>query len=178
MIIALAGRRVDVPDAEKDRFPLKNVESVRTRVRSLLKETGATAVVSSAACGADLIALSEAGQLGLRRRVILPFERKRFRETSVTDRPGNWGPMYDQIIDAVEAAGDLVVLQSLSDNEAYSATNHAILEEAVALAKAVHQPAIAVLIWDGVSRGDHDLTEEFGAEAGRRGQAVREVRTV
>src|SRR5882672_10452911 len=94
MIIALAGRRVDSADAKQPRFPPRNVERVHTQTRAVLKEKGATALVSSAACGADLIALSEAGQLGLRRRVILPFERRRFRETSVTDRPGEWGRLY------------------------------------------------------------------------------------
>lgn len=178
MIIALAGRRVDSADAKEPRFPLRNVESVRARVGAVFREKGATALVSSAACGADLIALSEAGQLGLRRRVILPFERGRFRETSVTDRPGEWGPLYDQVLDAMEAAGDLVILQNGSEDEAYSAANRAILDEAVELAEAIHESATAVLIWDGVSRGDHDLTEEFGAEARKRGLAVTEVRTI
>ena len=131
MIIALAGRRVDTADTKDTRFPLRNVETVRVRARAVLQEKGATALVSSAACGADLIALSEAGQLGLRRRVILPFERSRFRETSVTDRPGDWGLLYDYILDAVEAAGDLVVLECGSDDEAYAAANRAILDEAV-----------------------------------------------
>jgi hypothetical protein len=178
MIIALAGRRVDSADAKEPRFPLQNVESVRARARAVFREKGATTLVSSAACGADLIALSEAGQLGLRRRVILPFERRRFRETSVTDRPGEWGPLYDQVLDAMEAEGDLVILQNGSEDEAYSAANRAILDEAVELAEAVHEPATAVLIWDGVPRGDHDLTEEFGAEARKRGLAVTEVRTI
>jgi len=178
MIIALAGRRVDSADAKEPRFPLQNVESVRARARAVFREKGATTLVSSAACGADLIALSEAGQLGLRRRVILPFERRRFRETSVTDRPGEWGPLYDQVLDAMEAEGDLVILQNGSEDEAYSAANRAILDEAVELAEAIHESATAVLIWDGVSRGDHDLTEEFGAEARKRGLAVTEVRTI
>jgi hypothetical protein len=178
MILALAGRRIDSADAKEPRFPPRNVERVRTRARAVLQETGASALVSSAACGADLIALSAAGQLGLRRRVVLPFERRRFRETSVTDRPGEWGPLYDRVLDAVEAVGDLVILQNGSDDEAYSAANRAILDEAVAMAKAARQPATAVLIWDGVSRGNGDLTEEFGAEARRRGLAVMEVRTL
>ena len=178
MIIALAGRRVDSADAKESRFPLRNVGIVRTRARAALKEIGATALVSSAACGADLIALSEAGKLGLRRRVVLPFERSRFRDTSVTDRPGDWGPLYDQVLDAVAAAGDLVVFQNGSDDEAYAAANRAILDEAVALAKAADEPAAVVLMWDGVSRGDHDLTEDLGAEARKRGLAVTEVRTI
>ena len=163
MIIALAGRRIDASNAKESRFPLGNVEIVRARVRSLFQEKGASAVVSSAACGADLIALSEAGQLGLRRRVVLPFGRARFRETSVTDRPGEWGSLYDQVIDAVAAAGDLVVLQNKSDDEAYAAANQAILDEAVAL----NQLVAALLVWDGASRGKGDLTEEFGAECAK-----------
>jgi hypothetical protein len=178
MIIALAGRRVDTADAKDTRFPLRNVETVRTRARALLKEKGATALVSSAACGADLIALSEAGQLGLRRRVILPFERGRFRETSVTDRPGDWGLLYDYILDAVEASGDLVVLECGSDDEAYAAANRAILDEAVMLGKSLHQPVAAVLIWNGVSRGEGDLTENFAVEARNRDLPVTELLTV
>jgi hypothetical protein len=178
MIIALAGRRVDSADAEQHRFPLWNVETVRVRTRAVLKEKGATALVSSAACGADLIALSLAGELGLRRRVILPFERSRFRETSVVDRPGDWGPLYDRVLDDVEAANDLVILQNASDDDAYSAANREILDQAVELANAVHQPATAVLIWDGVSRGEHDLTDEFGVEARKRALAVTEVQTL
>jgi len=179
MIIALAGRRVDGPDANAVRFPLQNVAKVRTQLRLLLQDKGATAVVSSAACGADLIALSEAGRLGLKRRVILPFERRRFRETSVTDRCGDWGRIYDDVLDVVESQGELMTLRGgpKLDDEAYSAVNRTILDEAVALAKTVQEPAAAVLVWDGVSRGEHDLTEEFGIEARRRGLAVAEVPT-
>jgi hypothetical protein len=178
MIIALAGRRVDSDDAKYARFPLENVETVRSRARAVLQQKGATALVSSAACGADLIALSQAGQLGLRRRVILPFERARFRETSVTDRPGEWGPVYDEVLDSVEASGDLVVLECGSDDEAYAAANRAILDEAVILGKAVHQPVDAVLLWNGASRGDGDLTESFAVEARKRGLSVTEVLTI
>ena len=163
---------------EKARFPLENVEQVRSRVRALLKENDATALVSSAACGADLIGLAEAGRFGLKRKVILPFDRVSFRATSVDDRPGEWGALYDQIIDAVEAAGDLITLRSDSDDAAYSAASRAILDRAVAMGRASEETATAVLIWDGTSRGDHDMTEEFGTEARRRGLAVVEILTI
>jgi hypothetical protein len=178
MIIALAGRRVDAAGAKQPRFPLQNVDMVRTRVRAMLEAQGAKAVVSSAACGADLIALTEAGLLGLRRRVVLPFERKRFRDTSVTDRPGDWGPVYDQVLDEVESAGDLVLMRKTTDDEAYSAANRAILDAAASLANQLHDPVGAALVWDGNSRGDHDITEEFGIEAHRRGLPVVEVKTI
>ena len=91
MIIALAGRRIDAADADTQRFPVENIELVRRRLRELFERERPEALVSSAACGADLIALDEAGALGIRRRVILPFDRRRFRETSVIDRPGRLG---------------------------------------------------------------------------------------
>jgi hypothetical protein len=96
----------------------------------------------------------------------------------VTDRPGDWGPVYDQILDAVEAAGDVVTLRDLPDDEAYSAANRAILDEAMSLAKAANKPVTVVLVWDGASRGKHDVTEEFGLEARRRGLPVAEIRTI
>lgn len=178
MIIALAGRRLDAPDAEVPRFPMQNVEKVRVRIRAFLRDAGATALVSSAACGADLIGLSEAGNLGVRCRVILPFDRMRFRKTSVTDRPGEWGSLYDEILDAIEGVGDLVILNGLQAEDAYRATNHAILDEAVAMANAVLEPMTALLVWECASRGGHDLTEEFGAEARKRGLAVAEVASI
>ena len=177
MIIALAGRRIDSSDANEARFPLRNVERVRSRVRVLFQENAAAALVSSAACGADLIALSEAGKLGLRRRVVLPFARARFRESSVIDRPGDWAVLYDQILDVVDKAGDLVVLQHMKDDLAYSAANRAILDEAANLAEQVAEAVLAVRVWEGVSRGAHDLTEEFGVEACKRGLLVQEIQT-
>ena len=91
MIVALAGRRIDKPDADAPRFPLTSVDLVRGRLHHLLSVKKVTTLVCSAACGADLLALAAARDLGIRRRVILPFTRERFRVTSVVDRPGDWG---------------------------------------------------------------------------------------
>src|SRR5437879_1306075 len=101
-VIALGGRRIDAPDADPPRFPLKNVPIVRRRLAALLSAEHAEALVCSAACGADLIALEEAERLGLHRRIVLPFQPKRFRETSVTDRPGDWGSVFDRLVAAAE----------------------------------------------------------------------------
>lgn len=177
MIIALSGRRVDALGAEQPRFPLPNVDRVKADVRRLLQDRQATALVSSAACGADLIALSEAGTLGLRRRVILPFEPARFRETSVVDRPGDWGAVYDQVIADVQARGDLVVLGKTEQDDPYAATNTVILDQAVALAKPMQEAVGILLVWDGASRGKEDFTESFGTEARKLGLPVFEILT-
>jgi hypothetical protein len=178
MIIALAGRRPDPPNAEARRFPLEQIGAVERRLHDLLVSSTATALVSSAACGADLLALVKAGQLKLRRRVLLPFEPERFRGTSVVDRPGEWGPVFDRVIDEVNAQGDLIVIDSGDGDTAYEAANEAILDEAQRLAGDAGAPAAAAVVWDGQPRGEDDLTLRFRTSAMRRGLPVFEVLTI
>ena len=171
MIIALAGRRVDAIGAKQARFSPdpENTERVRRRLHAMFLSKGAIALVSSAACGADLLALEEAGRLGLRRKIVLPFSRAKFRSTSVIDRPGNWGPLYDEVIEEVDAQGDLIVLGSESEGRAFVKTNHTIIEKAIALGSDLKFPVSAVRVWEGKTRGAGDLTEEFGIYAMKSG---------
>lgn len=188
MIIALAGRRTDPLDAPVPRLPLAKSAQVRARLRTLFVEQGSTCLVCSASCGADLLALDAARELGMRRRIVLPFSVQQFRTTSVTDRPGDWGPLFDLIIEEVQAAGDLVILneQSSDDQTLYAMTNQFILDEAQALAQQASQaagdqpfpPILTVIVWEGQSRGPDDLTEALANEARTRGIPVREVPTM
>jgi len=182
-VVALAGRRIDLPEALVPRFPLENVQEVGRRVREALYEMHAVALVCSAACGADLVALEQAKHLGLRRRVVLPFAPERFRETSVVDRPGDWGLLYDQQIAATATAGDLLVLDiAMSGDAAYAATNEAIVHEAQALARAA-QPGkahrlIAILVWEGAPRPGSDATARFRDLTRRAGFEEQSVSTL
>ena len=179
MVFALAGRRIDAADAAVPRFPLRNAEIVARRLRALFEFHRPEALVCSAACGADLIALAEARPLLIRRRVILPFPRERFRLTSVTDRPGGWGILYDRTIDEVSAGKDLVVLAVPSEEAAaYRAAGHAILDESEALARAAAGQAFAVLVWEGKRRGAEDFTADFADDAARRGLPLLTVNTL
>lgn len=185
-VIALAGRRIDAADAVERRFPLTHAPAVQQRLRDLFVAQQAGALVCSAACGADLLALETAGSLGLRCRVVLPFERRRFCDTSVTDRPGDWGPLFDRMIDAAAARSDLLVLEAAGDGDAaYAAATDAILAEALRLAganggagSAPAEEILAVVVWDGKSRGENDLTVRFAAGARARGITVEEIRTL
>jgi hypothetical protein len=142
-VAALAGRRVDAADAAAPRFPLANVGAVRERLKTLLRAQGSAALVCSAACGADLIALDVAGALG-----------------------------------AVAATGDVVMLGlDEGDDATYAAANEAILNEAERLAGADPSDVIAIIVWEGRSRGEGDLTEAFAASARARGHPVFEVPT-
>jgi hypothetical protein len=176
-IVALAGRRIDPADAETARFPLRNVELVRGHLRKVLK--GRIALVCSAACGADLIALEEASDEGIRCKVILPFTEDEFRKTSVVDRPGDWGKLFDRLIAKTRDAGDLIILpKGQPDDEAYVKANAEILEQAGRMASSGSQDVLAVIVWDGKSRGADDLTAAFRDAAQSKGYRVFEILTL
>ena len=59
-VVAVAGRRIDAPDAGVTRFPLHNRDRVRQLIASVLRSQSVSAVISSGACGADLLALDVA----------------------------------------------------------------------------------------------------------------------
>jgi hypothetical protein len=179
MVVALVGRRVDAPQAEAQRFPPVNLICVRERIRAALISSRVRFLVCSAACGADLLALDVAGDLGIRRRIVLPFARERFRNTSVTDRPGDWGPLFDRILSEVEASGNVVVLADAGDGDkAYSAANRSILEEAASMASQSKSHVTAIVVWNGTARGEGDLTAAFMREAGQKGLPVVELSTL
>jgi tetratricopeptide (TPR) repeat protein len=158
-ITALAGRRIDAEGARDHRFPRENEDVVAQRILNMLVGTASTGVVSSAACGADILALESAGELNLSRRVVLPFSRDRFRATSVVDRGEDWGTRFDAILKELDK-DDLVELNlEGNEDEAYAATNARILDEAGKLA--ADQRILAAIVWNGVVRGASDLTDAF-----------------
>jgi hypothetical protein len=182
-VVALAGRRIDLPDAQVTRFPLENIQEVGRRVCEALCKIRAVALVCSAACGADLVALEQARLLGLRRRIVLPFAPERFRQTSVIDRPGDWGPVYDQQVAATVAAGDLLVLEVATGGDAaYAAANEAIVREAQQLSRTLQpdQPhrLIAILVWEGAPRPGNDATARFRDLTRRAGFEEQSISTL
>jgi hypothetical protein len=176
MVIALAGRRIDAPNATEARFPPDRAAQVATEIRAALEKLNATAVVCSAACGADILALEAAGQLKIPRRVILPLARDRFRETSVADRPGDWGSRYDLILNEMKDDGEKVVLLGLAENSTtWTAANEHILMEAEAMAHELGTGVRALVVWEGKPRSDDDVTAHFKTEAERRDIPVTEI---
>jgi hypothetical protein len=177
--VALAGRRVDPTGTDSGSFPLRNIARVSEELRAVFETLRPAALISSAACGSDLLALEEAGRLGIRRRVILPFDPEQFLRTSVEDRPGDWGSLYKRIIEEVRSTDDLVNLEFTVDQDNdYRLTNLAILDEALEVARASAGKVIAVLVWDGQSRGTGDMTENFRVEAQKRGFPIVDVPTI
>jgi hypothetical protein len=179
MVIALAGRRIDDSNAEQPRFPAENADAVKHQIREILRSHSVEVLVCAAACGADIIALEAAGELGIRRRVVLPFDKATFRTSSVVDRGYIWGERYDRIIAEVEAQSDLVELMHIGDNKRiYFTGNCDILDQAQCLAHHLKTGADALLVWDGKSYGAEDVTAHFGETATARGMRVTAVKTL
>lgn len=187
MVVALAGRRVDAAGALPPRFPPRNVKEVAQRLRTLFMVLEPKALVCSAACGADLLALDAARTLGIRRRIVLPFEAPRFRSTSVVDRPGEWGPLFDSLYEEARSGGNVVILSRKGDDEAaYAAATDRIVTEALSLSQETASAGVgspdggptAIVVWEGKSRGEGDLTARFAALAENSGMRVVEVATL
>ena len=137
-------------------------------------------MVSSGACGADLIAQSVAKDRKLRRHVVIPYDTELFKVTSVTDRPGNWGSIFDDTV----KSDPLVTLTNLSlspdDESAFVVTNEAIISIALAKSNDASSPdraPLGVVVWDGASRGAEDVTEHFRRRCIANGIKIVDVAT-
>jgi len=165
VIVAFAGRRVDPPDTAQPRFPLWNAEMVTQRLRTVVALLKPSAFVGSAACGADLLALDVARSLGCRRRIVLPCEAKQFREFSVADCGGNWGAMFDALVQDARGENDLVLIPYSADwSASIKAANARIIAEALALAReaeSIQNQITALIAWDGQPHSEDDFTQDF-----------------
>jgi hypothetical protein len=185
MIAALAGRRIDAADSVAPRFPLENAPAVTDRIRSCFQSRHISTLVCSAARGADLLALELAGELGVRRCVVLPGDAAGFRASSVVDgltaeRQGGyqWGAIFDRILEKVSQNGDLILCANeAAGHESYLAANLAILDHAARLALPAKE-VLATIVWNLASRGPADVTAAFREEAMRRGFRIEDISTL
>ena len=173
-VIVSAGRRVDAPDAQTPRFPPTNVDLVRQRIRHLFAKEKPMALVCSGACGTDLLALQVAGERHMKRYMLLGAEPAEFRKTSVTDRPGNWGKLFDEEL----KTANVEILKVPDGQEGYLETNLKLLDRAEALAKQFGTSAEAVVIWNEQSRGPDDVTDHFLQQAKLRNMPVIQISTL
>ena len=172
-VVVAAGRRVDAPDATP-RFPERNIPVVRTRVEDFLDQQKPSALVASGACGADLLVLQAGQKRQIPCYVLLPSAPGDFRVSSVTDRPGDWGPIYDAVLQGAEVE----VLELPSGQEGYLEINHRLLDKAQALATQFGTAAAALVIWNQESRGEDDVTAHFLGDARQRKIPLSEISTL
>jgi len=185
VIVILAGRRIDAEDAGARRFPVDQIKRVREEIKLFFVENNPHWLVCSGACGADLIALDVTVELNMPAKMILPFDADTFRSTSVTDRKGNWGILFDSIHDELNEKENVIILNfTKDDKDAYEKTNVAILKIADALfkKKETFDPAaekkVALIIWEGAPKNYNDTTDHFRKLAIESGYTIREINSL
>ena len=181
MVLAIAGRRIDDPKEKVVSFPLKNISDVRAKLKSLFISLKPSALVSSGSCGADLLALEVAGELGIARSMILPFSPELFKSRSVEDRPGDWSHLFDRIYEQVKKEEKVLIMNyPVDDDDAYRKTNVEILKRAQVLSERQDDNKFvrAVVVWESGSKGDKDSSAHFKNEAEQRGFRVEQVNTL
>lgn len=174
-VVALAGRLIDRTGATHSRFPPDSVPRVRAQLEEIFADLNVRDLASSAAAGADLLALEAAEARGVRRHVILPGDPSEFLEHSVASRPGPWPALFDRLV--LTPAPRLTLERLGLPVKAYAEVNAAILERAQTLARHAGTVPVVILVWDA-ARGDGDTTADFGDRAEAMGFDRIEISTL
>lgn len=166
MIYAYTGRRSpSLPEGSRER--------VTERIRRLLAQSEPTAIVGSAACGADLIVLQAALALRSERghpeiAVVMPTAHEVFREDSVEPE---WRALFDEVIRRLSETDSIVRLGLEPGGDAYAAANLEILDRAEELASVAHGRFLVLAV---ASPGEGDAVEQMlDAAELRGGRALR-----
>jgi class 3 adenylate cyclase/tetratricopeptide (TPR) repeat protein len=94
-VMAFVGHMIDAPGRTEPRFPAELASAVRAALRERLARLHQPIVYTSAACGADLIFIEAAQEIGAEVNVVLPFEREDFVRTSVIVGGDEWLGRFD-----------------------------------------------------------------------------------
>jgi hypothetical protein len=173
VLLAHAGNRIDSDGRIAPRFPEAQVGPVTAVVSRLLADLRPSAVVSSAANGADLVVLTEAQRLGISTHVVLPLTVNDFRERSVETSNGRWAESYDRVLDvATTTPGSSVEMIDLGEDDAwYLAGNRLILDLARHHA-GDGEAVVALTVRPPEGEDPPSATDDFARRAGAAGLTV------
>jgi hypothetical protein len=177
-IVALAGRRIDLPSANPERFPARNIERVQLAIKLKLEEHGARWLVSSAAAGADLVGIKAAVALGIDCRLILFASVSEFAEKSVQDRGAYWEKEFERLLSATSRENLIFVPERATDSDTFKAVNERILGETLVLASLRSSTPISVAVWEGRPKEKEDFTVDFIEHSGKMRIPVLNVNTL
>jgi Tetratricopeptide Repeats-Sensor/Adenylate and Guanylate cyclase catalytic domain len=97
-VLAFAGHLIDTPERAAPRFPTALAPAVSAAISARLARMHLPVVYTSAACGADLIFVEAALDIGAEVNVVLPFDREDFLRTSVAPGGESWTRRFEHAI--------------------------------------------------------------------------------
>jgi hypothetical protein len=101
-----------------------------------------------------------------------------FRATSVADCGEEWGCRFDAILQQMPSEDILELNLQGGNTEAYATANSKIIDEAAGWASMTGRRTLAMVVWNGFSRGATDLTDGFRRLAVERKLEVIPVPTL
>ena len=107
-VLIFTGHLIDRPERPVPRFPAAIEAGLREAIAARMSALRPLAAYGSAACGADLLCLEIARELGAETHIVLPFPAPAFRRTSVDFAGGDWGQRFERVL----ALADSVTIAS------------------------------------------------------------------
>lgn len=101
-VVAFSGHMADRPGQATPRFPPHLEAAVADALAAKLRALHLPVVYTSAACGADLLFIEAALDLGAEVNVVLPFDRADFVATSVAIGGDRWIPRFERALERVD----------------------------------------------------------------------------
>ena len=102
-VLVFTGHMIDEPGREAPRFPPGLEAATRDALRERLARLSPMAAYGSAACGADILCLEVARELGAETHVVLPFPPAEFCRASVDFALGDWGERFERALAAAHS---------------------------------------------------------------------------
>jgi hypothetical protein len=158
-VVVYTGHMIDTPGRTRRRFAPEMEAAVQAEIRQRMQQLAPVAAYGSAACGADILCLESALELGAELHIVLPFPVESFLATSVELRKGGrWGERFRHLL--TNASEVLVISEHPPDGDvsAYEYTNLIIAGLAKLRAQMLDTRLQGLAVWDGSDTGDRGGT--------------------
>ena len=153
-VVAFAGHMIDRPDRPSPRFPAWAEPAVQSTIRESITRLCPAVVVSSAACGGDIIFAEEALRQEIPLYVVLPFkDRRSFIHHSLAYAGESWVRRFRKVCKRAEQV--YFVKPGPYENEGDFVDNqHAVIFFALGFAASAEMRLTCLILYDDTQPED------------------------
>ena len=149
-ILVYTGHMIDAPGRRTPRFPAELEPQIRDEIRARLAGLRPMAAYGSAACGADILFLEAATELGAETHIVLPFPPEEFRQTSVDVNPdGDWGDRFQRALEAARSVTVASDHRATGSESTYEYANLILTGMGALRAEVLGTDVVGFALWDG-----------------------------